>query len=735
MGQPATNRSKTVNGQLQQEAERAHGRGWALTPLTGKKPVLKGWTKAEHPSLNTVRDWAVQYNLAVRTGEPSGVVVVDDDTEDSSAAETLGLPKTVTAITGGGGRHYYFKAPDCRVPNSNSKVADDVDIKGDGGAIVLPGSIHPDTGKAYRWAPGLSPEEVELAELPQQLLDLAVGKKRRGRSRRRSAQRRSKSTDPIAAAVEAITSAAEGTRNDTLFREVVRLAGDASRLSVKLEDLSREAVRAAVTAGLEQGEAEATVESAIKTGQRNASERQSTRHQTDTGNAERLVDRFGDDLRYCDSLRTFLIWDRSRWAPDETREVIDLAKQTVRAIYAEAADCQDPNLRSSLVDWAISSESERARKAMVNLARSERQIVVRHDQLDSDIWLLNCQNGTIDLRTGELRRHCRDDLITRVAPVAFDPQATCPRWHAFLEKILPSAAVRDFVRRAVGYSLSGDVREQVLFFCHGPLGQNGKSTFVFMLQELLGSGYAIQAAPDLLLAQKNRSHPTELADLFRVRLAVCNEMEEDCAFDQVRLKRLTGGDRIRARRMRQDFWEFDPSHKIWVASNHRPYARSDDDAVWRRLPVIPFDVRIPDAERDRGLLDVLRGELPGILAWAVQGCLEWQERGLHIPDEVLTATSTYRQEVDAIGQFLDECCIIPSPGAKATSKELYRAYRRHCDEVGEMPVSRQAFGASLTRRKIQRGKSGGQADYRNIRLGSKATRRGEHGEDGEHVPH
>lgn len=426
---------------------------------------------------------------------------------------------------------------------------------------------------------------------------------------------------------------------------------------------------------------------------------------TDYGNAERLVAMYGDDVRFCTVWSKWLIWDGRRWRVDDTGEVYRMAKAVVRALYAEIPTLESDELRAALAAFARASERKRALDAMIALAATEGTVAVRADVFDSDPWLLTVANGTLDLRTGKLREHRRSDLITNLVPIVYDRRATCPLWLAFLDRILAgNQRLIAFLRRFVGYSLTGDVSEQVFLFLYGE-GDNGKSTLVFMWQFLLGP-YAMQAAPDLLLAKHGEAHPTEQADLHGARLAVCSEVDEKRRFAEAAVKRLTGGDRIKARRMREDFWEFDPTHKIVIAANHKPSVRGTDHAFWRRVRLVPFEVKIPKNERDKHLIEKLRAEAVGILAWAVRGCREWQAKGLAEPPEVSAATAAYRGKQDHIGRFLANCCRL-EPNARTTADELRAAYETWCEENAENPLSPNDVGAALSSRELTRKRSTG----------------------------
>lgn len=296
-------------------------------------------------------------------------------------------------------------------------------------------------------------------------------------------------------------------------------------------------------------------------------------------------------------------------------------------------------------------------------------------------------------------------FLTHHTPIAYDEKATAPTWLRFLDEVFSGDSdLIAFLQKAVGYSLTGDVREQCLFIGHG-VGSNGKSVFLNILHKLLGS-LSLQAAPDLLMADKQRRHPTEQADLFGKRLVICQETEEGRRLKEVLVKQLTGGDTVRARRMHEDFWEFSPSWKIWLSTNHKPEIRGTDHAIWRRIRLIPFNVKFHDPGdgwpiKDLSMEEKLTAELPGILTWAVQGCLAWQRHGLQAPPAVKQATEGYRQEMDVLAAFLAECCVI-QPHCQVSAADLYAAYTQWCERSGEFAEKQRKFGMCLTVRGFQR---------------------------------
>jgi putative DNA primase/helicase len=422
---------------------------------------------------------------------------------------------------------------------------------------------------------------------------------------------------------------------------------------------------------------------------------------TDLGNARRLVAAHGNDLRHNPQTAAWLAWDGCRWAPDATGEARRRAKAVVDAMVTQLATCPAGRRKRLFAHWTRSQAAARI-EAMIHLAATEPGIPVLVADLDADPWALNTRSGVVDLRTGDLTRHDRRSLVTKLAPIDIDPRAGCPAWLHFLKwAMCGDEALVEFLQRAVGYSLTGLTVEQCMIFSHGH-GENGKSTFHTVLQALLGD-YAIAAAPDLLLTTAHEQHPTGTADLVGRRLVVVQEADEGRRLAEGTLKQLTGGDRIKARRMRQDFFEFDPTHKIWMGANHKPQVRGTDHAIWRRIYLVPWEARVDPVERDKHYAARLLAELPGILNWAIVGCEAWQKIGLAPPPAVAGATAAYRVEQDHVGRFLEDCCIL-GPGWAVTAAKLREHYERWCAENGERPWSARAMAPQLVERDCERTK-------------------------------
>jgi putative DNA primase/helicase len=429
---------------------------------------------------------------------------------------------------------------------------------------------------------------------------------------------------------------------------------------------------------------------------------------TDWGNAQRLTFRYGKDIRYCYAWESWMAWNGKRWMRDADAEVEQKVKKTVLSIYQESENCKEALKRQQLALHAVRSESCRAILATIRLARSEALVDVDHNQLDADPWLFNVPNGTIDLRTGNILSHRREHLITQLCPTAYEPDAVCPLWEKFLADVFRSdQELISYVQRLLGYSLSGDVSTHLLAVFWGS-GGNGKGTLLNTLLHVFGGDYGDAAVAELLMARRGDRHPTEVADLFGKRFVVCQETEDGCRLNESLVKWLTGGDRLKARRMRENFWEFNPTHKLILSTNYRPVVRGTDRGIWRRLRLIPFTVTFSGAGEDTGLSDRLKAEAKGILAWCVRGCLDWVRDGERTPKVVQVATSDYKHDEDLVFRFVGECCVtgndlLTEKPYEVRSSALYEAFKEWTKKAGEEDcVSKKKFGIRIVELGYQR---------------------------------
>jgi len=632
----------------------------------GKRPLLK-WQQYQdrEPTPEEVEGWFERWptaNLAILTGAASGVDVLDfDPGHDPWPTKGCELPTECIVRTPRGGQHYYVKHI-VGVRNSAGKLAKGVDVRGDGGYAVIPPSIV--NGKPYQYLTGTI---TEAGEAPGWLI---------------KALRNGKASPPKPSATPAGAAIHEGQRNSAL----TSVAG-----AMRRKGMSEDAIRAALleenrkrcSPPLEASEVEAIAKSVAR-----YEPKARGFALTDMGNAARLVAAHGQDLRYCGAWGKWLVWDGVRWSPDDKLQVMVKAKAVALGIFDEAKAATDEGQRRDLGKWAMASQKRERLAAMVDLSRCE--LAIGADDLDRDRWLLNVLNGTVDLRTGELRDHRREDLMSKLAPVEYDYRAACARWESFLEEIMDgNSALISYLQRIAGMGLTGDVSEQVLFVFHGE-GANGKSVLLDTLTGLLGD-YACESPPDLLILRRSQEHPTELADLCGRRLVVACETEEGGRLRIERVKRLTGNARIKARFMRQDFFEFERTHKLVLMTNNKPTIREATHAIWRRIQLVPFAVTIPKDRQDRLLTEKLRAEWPGILAWAVRGCLDWQRKGLATPTEVERATETYRAEQDPLAEFFEEHCIL-EPNAFVSRADVFTAYNAWAEKQKErQPLDRRGL--------------------------------------------
>jgi putative DNA primase/helicase len=670
--------------------------GRSTCPSPGKHPRTRAGLKDASLSPEQVDAWWDRWpnaNIGIVTGFESGLVVLDVDV-DKGGGESLEqleaqygeLPTTTIAITGSGGMHYLFRHPGGRVRNSAGKLGAGLDVRGDGGYIVAPPSKHV-SGNRYEWL--FAPEEQQPAEPPLWLRELFE-----------TGAASARPQTETAAVGDEIPAGQRNTRLASIAGALRAQGRDEPELRAALLEVNQQRCMPPLPAS-EIG----TIARSIA-GYPAGDKRYKL---TDYGNAERLVDRHGTELRFVPGIG-WLVWISPRWRRDEDGEVLRRMKETIRSAWPEARYIDDRDQRSAFVSHLNRSESARGLKAAVELAQSERAVVVSADALDADPWLLTVENGTLDLRTATLRPSRPEDLITRQAAARYLPDARSELWDGFLETVTGGdQELAAFLQRAVGYSITGHTSEEVLFFCHGPAA-SGKSTFLEAIKGV-ASDHALTTDFETLLKKPGGGGVrNDIARLAGARIVIGVEVDEGRALAEGLVKQLTGGDRITARLLYKEYFEFTPQFTLWLAANDRPHVRA---GMWRRILQLPFTQAIPEPDRDPTLKARMRNDpeiRSAILAWAVNGALAWQQYGLQVPQRVRAYTDEYRTEVDPLTDFLDEHAIL-EPNQRVERARLLDLYRTWAQKAGEQPLTAKALANSLKRRGVTDGGKSGNTRY------------------------
>lgn len=734
---------------LAQAAADYAARGWRVIPLhsigdngrctcgktdcgsPGKHPRTRSGLKDASVDPAQVAAWWRTWptaNVGLVTGADSGLVVVDVDPRhggDESLAALIAeegeLPVTIEAGTGGGGRHLVFAHPSETIRNK-ANMRPGLDVRGDGGYIVAPPSNHA-SGRQYTWADGRGPGEVALADLPTWLLAML-------REPARETSTTPPATRPVpsngqhdrllqraTAYVSKASAVAEGGRNAAAFNLAGNLAAfdeEGTRLDdgqvfdlVRLwnqrnapplaEVELRQVVASASKNGTPRPVHAATTRPVIRGPMPAVPDADGSlplRPRTDAGNAECFADLYADQVRFVHGHDRWRIWTGTHWADDVTGEADRLALATVRHRLTVAATLADDAQRAEEVKWAIKSEATGKRRDLLTSAQSVITLATTPDAFDRNPMQLNVANGILDLASGDLLPHDPAAMHSKLVPVDYLPEATCPRWQRFLTEVFGGdLELVAFLQRAIGYSLTADTSEECLFLLHGT-GANGKSTLIAVLQALLGD-YSEQAGFQTFCIDRDRQPiRNDLAKLHGRRLVVASETSEGIRLSEATVKALTGRDRITARYLYAEEFTFEPVAKFWLAVNHRPRVRDTSLGFWRRIRLVPFEQSFanrPDKDLRAKLLD----ELPGILSWAVQGCIAWQAlRDLRPPERVSAATAEYQTGEDILGGFLSECTITGGH-LHATAADLYQRYTKWCESGGERAMTQTRFGREL----------------------------------------
>ena len=415
---------------------------------------------------------------------------------------------------------------------------------------------------------------------------------------------------------------------------------------------------------------------------------------TDSTSAAKLIRKYGNDIRYNAAWKKWVVWNGKYWESDESGALVhEKGLEMVRNIYEEILKTDDHRERMEIEKYARLSESVRRREAFVKAAQWVKELNVRSEELDPNPWLLNTRNGTLNVITGEFREHRQEDMITKIADVDYDPNADCPLWKQFIREIMDyKTDIIGFVQTAAGYALTADTREQTMFILYGS-GANGKTTFLNTIMSIMGD-YAIATPTETFMRKNGDQNTNDIARLRGTRFVTTTEAEQGRRLSEPLIKKITGNDQMTARFLYGEYFNFTPTFKIFMATNHKPVIKGTDHGIWRRIKLIPFTTRIEEGKQDKTLEGKLRREASGILNWLLEGTGRWKHEGLAVPAVILNATDEYRAEMDVIGNFLKERCIVKE-GLKIRVRELFKAYQDWCAENNEHAVSERFFSLRL----------------------------------------
>ena len=688
----------------------------ALQP-NAKVPISKGFFDTATHERSEIEAFATDNpgcNFGVVTGEKSGIFVLDVDGEEGRKSlqnlmDNHGkLPSTFSVLTYRG-THLYFQTGKHEIRCSVGKLGPGLDIRGDGGYVVAPGSKHPE-GAYYEYADGRDIEQIEIAPAPAWLLGLVVKKSVSPASDVVTTKPPDRERAYIAAVVDkelaVLSQATEGQRNISLNIASFKLGQWAYTGTFVADDLKSKLRQIALQIGLEAGEIDATIQSGWKAGMAqprqlqlesptakfNDSQSALTTElaglgDTDADNASRFLRRYAHCVVYTPS-RGWMVYQGGRWQRDSLAKHKEFADETMRQIVGEVEHTAGNAEKLAKRAFAVRCLSNGARNRMLEMV--QHRLTVPDEKFDSHPFLLNVASGTINLIDGQLRSHNALDYITHYVDVKYDAKSLCPLFKKTLKHALKGdKQLVSFVQRAVGYSLTGDTKEQRFFFLFGP-GNTSKSTFINTVRTLLKS-YGKHTPVETLLAKKfEGTASNDLARLQGARMVTAVEANSGRELDEAKIKSMTGGEPITSRFLYREFFEFQPEFKLWLASNFYPKVSDTSEAFWRRPCVIPFSVVITKDSVDGELPRKLEKEFPGILAWAVRGAVFWQKHGLKAPKAVKQATKCWRLALDHVERFVRSCCVTNAEDCEK-SQQVFDCYSTWCDSNGESPMSMSKF--------------------------------------------
>ncbi len=693
------------------------GNGWNPIRIEYKSKIATdtGWPDSKIRKKDIEKCFSKSCNVGIVLGPKSGNLIdIDLDSQEAIRLAPYFLPETVKfGHASKPDSHWlYYVTGDIKSMRFASAIRDEnecenhagmlLELRGDGLQTVFPPSIHP-SGEQIEWSVNAEPTVVEGNELSTKVMRLAAACL--------IAQHWMPNTYRHYMALSLAGGLLRaGWKQDTVEHFVISIAEAMGDEEMKdriraVRDTAEKVSNLQIVTGFPTLISFIRDKNFIKWLAIKKEDVVDVYPHTDLGNAERLIDYHGRDLRYCHSTKSWLVWNNMCWEKDAEGGIAQLAIETITGLRKNALEIKNDGRRKGLLDYSAKCENGNKIDIMIKRAANMGDIPIKAESLDCHHFLLNCQNGTLDLRMQELRPFNREDYITKCIPVEYDKNARCPKWRRYLKKVLngDKKLIR-YVRRAVGYSLTGDTREHCLFMLYGPK-RSGKSTFIDVISEMLGV-YAQTARMETFLARNTDRIPNDIARMAGARFVAATEVGKGKRFDEALIKTLTGGDRQTARFLYKEYFDFRTTAKYWFAFNDKPKLSYDDKAVWTRVNLIPFPHTIPSKERNKTLKEeIIREELPGVLAWAVKGCCSWQKYGLKKPKIVKDEIKSYKSEMNAVLRFVNECCD-RNPSAKATLKGLYDEFVGWGKTTGIELMSKNDFQHNIERYFKKAGKKG-----------------------------
>jgi putative DNA primase/helicase len=661
-----------------------------------KKPTII-WKEYQtrKPTNGELKEWfgnpSQPKNIAIVTGKISKLVVLDVDSEEAfrKIKEQFEIPKTLITTTGKG-YHLYFCYDYQENLSNKTGIMPSVDIRAEGGYVVAPPSIH-QTGRQYEFM-----ENWQIAKLPDWLFKLAKDKPE-GLPQPNNFKNLENTN------VDNLPIIPEGERNDELTKYAGYFLGRNCNYEEALKKL--QAInQAKCQPPLSEKEVETIVKS-IYERERNKIktelEKLENENLTEVYNAKLFASMYENQLVYCEKFKSFFSYEFGKWQEATLPSVTKKAVDVVKYFYKLASTVDEEQERKRLIRHGLKNETRRALRDIVELAKG--YLEVNPNEFDKDNYKINLLNGTYDLQTQEFYQHKPEDFFTKQMNVKYNPEAKPKLWLDFLNTIFNNnQELIEYIQKALGYSLSGDVGEDCFFLLHGT-GANGKTTFLNTIKTIWND-YAKKIQPETLLQRANNQPTNDIARLNKARLAIASEMPDGGRLNENKIKELTGRDTIIARMLYQEFFEFEPTAKFWIATNYKPTVKDDTNGFWRRMRLIPFEVTIKNPEENYE--ERLLQEKEGILNWILEGYIKWSEKGLGMPKVVEEATNGYREQEDILADFFSEKCDFSDVEAITATKELYEAYCKWSEANNIPKINIRAFGRRLESRNLKPTKFG-----------------------------